>query len=438
VIYRIVLIALALSISTLVLAGPKIQHWKTKNGARVYFVPAPELPMVDIRVVFEAGSSRDGGKPGLALLTNALLSEGTKNMNADQIAELFDGLGAQLSNDSLRDMASVELRSLSDAVKLNKAVDAMAEIIRRPAFRKQAFQRERDRLLVALKAQAESPGKIAEQAFYQAVFGNHPYHTMPTGNEASVKKLTPKMLRQFHDQYYVGNNAVIALVGALHRKSARALAERLIGKLPKGKRAKRLPRVADLGQARRKEIAHPSTQTHILVGQPGITRKDPDYYALYVGNHILGGSGLVSRISDEIREKRGLAYSSYSYFLPMARRGPFQMGLQTRNDQAEQALRILLKTLQQFIDQGPTAEELKSAKKNISGGFALRLNSNRKIATYLSIIGFYELPLDYLDSFVNKVQAVTVADVKKAFAKRVFPAHLATVIVGGSQHARAD
>eukprot|EP00487_Bulimina_marginata_P002359 TRINITY_DN15484_c0_g1_i1.p1 TRINITY_DN15484_c0_g1~~TRINITY_DN15484_c0_g1_i1.p1 ORF type:complete len:134 (+),score=34.08 TRINITY_DN15484_c0_g1_i1:194-595(+) len=133
------------------------------------------------------------------------------------------------------------------------------------------------------------------------------------------------------------------------------------------------------------------------MGQPGINRADPDYFALYVGNHILGGSGLVSKLSDEIREKRGLSYSVYSYFRPMRQWGPYQFGLQTRNDQAEEALDVLKNTLKTFIADGPSEDELIAAKQNITGGFALRVDSNSKIADYLAMIGFYGLPLDYLE-----------------------------------------
>ncbi len=161
-----------------------------------------------------------------------------------------------------------------------------------------------------------------------------------------------------------------------------------------------------------------------------MSRTDPDYYALYVGNHILGGSGLVSRVSDEIREQRGLAYSAYSYFMPMRVNGPFQMGLQTRNDQADQALTVLRETLQRFINEGPNADELQRAKDNIIGGFALRLDSNSKITENLAVMGFYGLPLDYLDRFIERVETVTLEHVRDAFQRRVHPERLIVVRVG--------
>jgi len=186
-----------------------------------------------------------------------------------------------------------------------------------------------------------------------------------------------------------------------------------------------------LSAAAERHIEHPSSQTHILIGQPGMRRDDPDYFALYVGNYVLGGGGLVSRLNAEVREKRGLSYSVYSYFLPMAQQGPFQMGLQTRNDQADEALKVLRATLAQYVTEGPTAAELEAAKKNITGGQALRIDSNRKILEYLAVIGFYDLPLDYLETFNAKVEALTLDRIHDAFERRLQPERMLTVRVGG-------
>jgi zinc protease len=189
--------------------------------------------------------------------------------------------------------------------------------------------------------------------------------------------------------------------------------------------------VSELADAQLIQQTYPSTQTTILMGQPGISRDDPDYFPLYVGNHILGGSGLVSQLSDELREKRGLTYGVYSYFRPMQQLGPYQFALQTRNEKAQEALQVLRDTLTAFIEKGPTEADLASAKQNITGGFALRVDSNSKIADYLAMIGFYDLPLDYLDSFNDKVNAVTVAQIKDAFERRVNADKMLTVLVGG-------
>jgi len=411
-------------------AAPAIQHWTTANGARVYFVPSPELPMVDVQVIFDAGGSRDGDKEGIAQLTNNMLDEGAGKLNADEIAERFENLGAQFGTSSHRDMAVTSLRSLTDPKLLQPALETYALILHDPTFPQDSFDRVRNQMLISLQAQQQSPGSIASKAFYKALYDDHPYASPILGTEDSLNELDRDDAIDFHKRYYVARNAVVAIVGALDRAGTEALVDTLVSALPAGEAPLPLPKVKPLTDAVSVHIDFPSTQTHVLIGQPGMTRDDPDYYPLYVGNHILGGSGLVSRISDEVREKRGLSYSAYSYFTPMRYKGPFTLGLQTRNEQTQEAISVMRETLQDFIDDGPTEKELKASKQNITGGFPLRISSNGKIADNLSSIGFYNLPLDYLDTFNDHVDAVTVEQIKAAFKNRVHPDKMVTVTVG--------
>ena len=162
-----------------------------------------------------------------------------------------------------------------------------------------------------------------------------------------------------------------------------------------------------------------------------MARNDPDFYPLYLGNFVLGGSGLVSRLSQEVREKRSLSYSVYSYFMPLREPGPFLLGLQTKNSQRAEALAVVRRVLKEFVEKGPTPEELAAAKKNVTGGFPLRIDSNRKIAEYLTVIGFYNLPLTYIDDFIPRIEAVTAEQIRDAFRRRVHPERMLTVVVGG-------
>jgi zinc protease len=191
-----------------------------------------------------------------------------------------------------------------------------------------------------------------------------------------------------------------------------------------------LPPVAELSAGVVRTIGHDATQAHIMIGAPGIRRDDPDYFPLFVGNYILGGGGFASRIIEEVRQKRGLAYSAYSYFFPLKREGPFLIGMQTQRDQAGEALEVVRRTLREFVAGGPTEQELQAAKQNIVGGFPLRIDSNRKIHDYLSVIGFYRLPLSYLDDFVRNVERVTVSGIRDAFLRRINPDRMVTVVVG--------
>lgn len=422
---------LTIIVTTTAVASPDIEQWTTDKGAKVYYVNAPELPMVDIKLVFNAGSARDGLLPGTARMTSAMLDEGAAGLDADQIAAAFADVGAKYGASSERDMAVLSLRSLTEPKALEQALNTFTTVLSKPDFPPFSFRRIQQQLLSGLQAEKQSPSAMAARAFYKNLYGDHPYATMPAGDSESVSRLTVADLKRFYQQFYVANNAVIVIVGAVDKAQAGQIAEQVVSGLPAGEAAPALPQVDQLKQAQQVKISHPASQTTIVMGQPGISRDDADYFALYVGNHILGGGGLVSRLNDEIREKRGLSYSVYSYFRPMQQLGPYQFGLQTRNDQAQQALEVMQNTLKRFIENGPDEAELIAAKQNITGGFALRVDSNSKIADYLSMIGFYGLPLDYLDSFNDKVNAVTVADIKAAFSRRINADKMLTVLVGG-------
>ncbi|HEC13737.1 MAG TPA: insulinase family protein [Acidiferrobacteraceae bacterium] len=413
-------------------AGLPIEQWETKKGAQVLFVESRGLPMVQFQLVFDAGSARDVGRQaGIAKLTNQMLKQGAGGLDADDIATRFGDVGAQFSVDSQRDMATLSLRSLSDTSALDPAVDLLAKILASPSFSEKSLQRERVRALTRLELERQSPSEIAQRRFYERLFAGHPYQQYPSGDARGLKAIGRKDLVDYHRQYYVAANAVIAIIGDISQRQAKDIAERLVGGLPKGQAAPPIPPVPMRKSASREYIAFPSKQSHIFMGQPGIKRKDPDYFPLYVGNYTLGGGGLVSRLSEEVREKKGLAYSVYSYFLPMRALGPFTVGLQTKNSQIDKALAIVNRVIKEFVETGPSAEELDAAKKNLSGGFPLRIDSNQKIAEYLALIGFYGLPLSYLDDFVAKVEAVTVEQVRDAYRRRVHPERMLTVIVGG-------
>jgi len=407
-----------------------IKTWQTGNGAKVVFVQANELPMLDVHVVFDAGSARDGKLPGLANFTHGMLDKGAGDWTTDQIAERVDSVGASISGSVARDMAVLTLRCLTDDSIQNKALATLQTILQQPRFLEQELQRERKQLLIGLQNEQQSPGDIIDKLFYKNLYKQHPYATPVSGDIDSAKRLNRDALLAFYKQYYVASNAVIAMVGAVDETRARQIAEQLTAGLPRGQRAKRVSSVPELKEAQLVEHQHPSSQTHVMLGQPGMQRGDKDYFALYVGNHILGGSGFSSRIVDEVREKRGLAYSSYSYFIPMRDKGPFLLGLQTKNTQAKEALKVLHETLDKFIKEGPTEAELEHAIKNITGGFPLRIDSNKDIVGYLAMLGFYDLPLDYLQTFNRNVSQVSREKIMQAFRTRIQPERMITVMVG--------
>ncbi|MBY0268692.1 MAG: insulinase family protein [Burkholderiales bacterium] len=412
-----------------------IEQWRTSSGAKVLFVANRDLPMLDVSVDFPAGSGYDTReKAGVAAMTNGMLRLGADGLGEDDIARRFADIGAVLGGRFDSDRAGLSLRTLSDPRQRGPALDLLTRILRAPEFPAAVLSREKARQIGALKEADLKPDSQAGRLFYQLAFRNHPYALRSVGEVDTVGGMTREDLLAFYRQHYVAERAVVAIMGDVSRAEAGAIAEQLTRGLQRSAAAAAaLPPVAPLEGAITRVVAHPAAQSHILIGAPGIRRSDPDYFPLFVGNHILGGGGFVSRINEEVRQKRGLAYSAYSYFSPQQAPGPFVIGMQTRRDQADEALAVVRKTLRDFVSDGPTEKELLAAKQNIVGGFPMRIDSNRKIHEYLAVIGFYGLPLSYLDDFVANVERVTVADIRAAFARHVDPDRLVTVVVGADK-----
>ena len=410
-------------------ATPSIQHWQSASGSKVLFVEDRDIPMLDVAVSVPAGSRYDS-KSGLASMTHEMLDLGAGGMDENAISGGMADMGAELDGSIDQDMASVTLRTLSHPEERDKALDIMAKVLQHPTFPDEILSRGKARVIAALKEDETKPESIASRAFYKAVFGKHPYALPIAGNVAGVGAISDQDVKEFYRTHYNAARAVVAIMGDVTVKEAHEIADRLTKDLPVSDEPLPMPAVDMQIKPVEERIPHPATQSHILIGAPGISRTDPDYFTLYVGNYILGGGGFVSRLMNEVREKRGLAYSVYSYFFPLGQPGPFQIGLQTKKDQADEALALVRKTLDKFVAEGPTEDELKAAKQNIIGGFPLRIDSNRKILGYLSVIGFYDLPLNYLDDFTRRVDSVTVSQIKDAFARHIHPDAMATVIVG--------
>ncbi|WP_421683321.1 insulinase family protein [Stutzerimonas urumqiensis] len=390
-----------------------IQSWTTEEGAKVLFVEAHQLPMFDLRLTFAAGSSQDAGEPGLAMLTNAMLNEGIAGKNVTEIAQGFERLGALFGNGSYRDMAVASLRSLSDEDKRQQAVELFSQVVGAPTFPQESLERIRNQVLAGFEFQKQNPGKLASDALFESLYGDHPYAHPSEGTPESIPKIDVNDLNAFHDRAYTAGNAVIALVGDLTRDEAQAIAAQVSSALHEGPA---LPPLAS-PQAPKPGLEHiefPSSQTHLLLAQLGIERGDPDYPALYLGNQILGGGGFGTRLMEEIREKRGLTYGVYSGFSPMAEAGPFMINLQTRAELADGTLALVKRLVSEYLEKGPTEAELEQAKREVAGSFPLTTASNADIVGQLGSIGFYDLPLTYLEDFTQAIQALSVEDVRRA------------------------
>ena len=408
-----------------------IQHWTTTSGARVYFVSNADLPILDVSVEFPAGSAFDTVETsGLASMTNAMLRKGVAGLGEDVIAQQFADIGAQVRDSFDSDKAGIAVRTLSDRRRRDAALSLFARVLAEPGFPAEVLAREKVRAISSIRESDLKPDTVANRTFSRLVYGKHPYALRASGEVDTLSRLQRDDLVRFYQRHYAAPYAVVAIMGNVGREEAEAIAEQLTAGLPKtSAAAPQIPPVPALETGIERIIAHPATQSHILIGAPGVRRDDPDYFPLFVGNYILGGGGFVSRLIEEVRSKRGLAYSAYSYFAPQARKGPFFIGLQTRRDQATESLLVVRETLSRFLTDGPTEAELRAAKNNIIGGFPMRIDSNRKMHGYLGMIGFYRLPLTYLEDFVPNVDKVTVGDIRSAFGRRVDADRLVTVVV---------
>lgn len=425
-------------------AGMPIQHWSLSTGAQVYLITTPNLPMLDVQVDFDAGSRRDpadltGVSSAVAMMVSKGVHEslGRASLDENQLGEAWADLGATFMASSSQDRFSFRLRTLTDPTLLGAAIELAAQQMSSPSFDAKIFIRERDKALAGLKESLTQPGTVAGRAFAKALYPDHPYGALVTPQSLLATQISD--VQDFYKNYITPCSARISMVGNVSRERATQIAESLMAQFEKQKGCANLApitRVKDLQTPSEQRITFDSAQAHVLIGAPAIDRADPDYFPLTVGNYVLGGGGFVSRLTEQVREKRGLSYSVYSYFAPAKQAGPFTIGLQTRPDQALQAVTLSREIVAEFVKNGPTPAELKAAKDNLMGGFALRLDSNKKLLDNLANIAWNDLPLNYLDTWVTEVQRVSIDDIRTAFKKHVHPDVMATVIVGGKYETR--
>ena len=425
---KTILISALILFSNISVAKINIEHWKTSNGASIYFIENHDLPIVDINVDFRAGSVKDTKqKSGAASLTNHLMVMGSGGIDEEDLANQFTDLGAQLNSSFNQDKSGFSLRTLSD--KKNEAIDLLALVLHKPNFDKKILEREKKRYISSISQSDVMPATIASKAFMSALYGDHPYGLSSSGEADTIEKIIKKDLDNFYKNNYLSNELSIVIVGDISQKEAEGIGQKISFGFTENKMVSSIPLVRDK-KGEEIRINHPAKQAHLYYGAPIIKRGYPDFLSLYLGNYILGGGGFVSRLTQVIREDRGLAYSVYSYFMPYIEAGPFQIGVQTKKNQVNQAKDLIEKTVSDFIKNGPTSSELKRAKDFMIGGFPLKLDSNKSILEYVSMMAFYKYPLDYLDTFTKKIDKITAEEIKSAFQRRVDMNKFSTVIVG--------
>jgi zinc protease len=423
-----------------------VEHWTQPSGVQVFLAQSPGIPMVDVQIDFDAGSRRDPARQaGLASVTASVAGKGVRAvgtqaaLDENALGEAWADLGASFSSAASGDRMSFSLRSLTYPDLLAKATQLAARELAEPAFPAAIWARERSTLTAALKEANTRPATLVARAFNTAVYGQHPYGFEMT--ETTLARIVVADMQAFYREMVQPCRAKVTVVGALDRVQADALVSTLFARLVLVNPAKAgacpalpaVPEVAALDKPVEQRIAFDSAQAHVLIGQPGYKRDDPDFFALTVGNYILGGGGFVSRLTHEVREKRGLSYSVYSYFSPGQHAGAFTLGLQTRPDQAAQAVKVSQDVVADFVANGPLDAELKAAKDNLIGGFALRIDTNRKLLDNIANIAWNQLPLNYLDTWTQQIDKVTAADIKAAFARKLQPQKMVTVVLGAGE-----
>lgn len=406
------------------------------NGLTVLVLEQHSLPIVQIRALIKAGSAQDPSeKAGLANLVASLLDEGTGTRTAKQIAEQIEFVGGTLAAKAFEDFTTASARVLKKDTELG--FELVADILRRPAFTEQELKRVRSQILGEIASEKDDPGLVADKAFNQLVFDGHPYRWPVNGTEASLPKITRVDILRFYSREYLPNQTILAIVGDITIEQARAQVAKHFGSWKRG-----TPPARTVGSPRPIEqpvvrlIEKDLTQATIMVGHLGISRTNPDFYAVTVMNYILGAGGFSSRLMDSIRDNQGLAYGVGSAFEAKLMPGPFMISLQTRNETANQAIAGVLTELNGITDAPVTDEELADAKAYLIGSFPLRLDTTAKLAEVLSQVEFYGLGPDYFTQYPQWIERVTKEDVLRVAKQYLHPNGYALVVVGNLAKAK--
>ena len=390
------------------------------------------LPMVSIELLIDAGSRYDGAnQEGLANLTSKLLTYGTKRRTAVQISETLDFIGAGLEAGSGQDVASISMTVLKK--DLATGLELLADVLTASTFPPAEIDRQKQEIIASLKAMEEDPGAVAQRTFAAALFPGSPYGRLVEGTEASVKSLQQKSLKEFYARYYRPNRSIMAVVGDVSEQEISQALNQAFRGWSKGEPSGQPLVPAKIGAPQVLRVNRDLTQANIIMGHNGVSRGNPDYYAIQVMNYILGGGGFSSRVMDSIRNERGLAYSVYCYFSAEKSHGSFQFIMQTKNETAQEAIRLANEEIQRIRGQPVTEQEMNDAKDYLIGSFPLRFDTNRKVASFLTQVEFFQLGLDYPERYGDLIGKVSRADVQRVAKQYLQPEKLITVIVGNQQ-----
>ncbi len=406
------------------------QRYQLPNGLVWLFSHQSDLPMVTLDLTIKAGGFFDPPKKeGLANLTASLVRYGTKTRTAQQIAEDIDFLGASLTSSAGRDVANLKLTVLKK--DLPASLKIFQDVLLNPIFPASELQSMVQRLKGTLKSQEDDPGIVAARAFRRTLFGDHPFGLPQIGTADSLSRITQIDLVKYHRQLYRPNNAILTIVGDLTQEEAQKIVAEFFGSWQTGELpptpAPPTPRPT---QPTLVKIDKDITQANIILGEIGLSRSDPDFYAFQVMNYILGGGGFASRLMDNIRDNRGLVYNVNSSFEPGLQPGPFDINLETKNPSAGEAVIEVLKELDRIRRELVDESELADAKSYLIGSLPMKMDSNAKRAALLGYIELHGLGLDYPWRYPDILNAITRDDVLQAARKHIDPEKYVLVVVG--------
>ncbi|MEK6743759.1 MAG: pitrilysin family protein [Nitrospirota bacterium] len=404
-----------------------------KNGMVLLLSEKHEIPMVTVSMAIKAGSVVEpGGKPGLASLTASLLTQGTAKRTASQISREIDFIGGSLSVSGGDDYASAGLRVLKKDIKTG--FDLLSDVLMHPVFDQKEIDRKVKETLAAIQQQKEEPAVIAGEAFTKAVFGSHPYGKTSDDVAAFLPKLVRQDVLDFYARRYGPNDVIIAVVGDVTEKEIVSLLKEQFKGWKNAERTEmERTKPPVIGSVIVKKLDKNITQANIAMGHVGISRENPDYYAVMIMNYILGGGGFSSRLMDNIRDNRGLAYDVHSSFSAQKDPGPFRAWMQTKSESANESIDEIFKELKRIRTEPVSEKELADAKAYLTGSFPLRMDTYAKIAGMLTAIEIYNLGMDYPQKYPALINAVTREDILRVAKKYIDPDRMVIVVLGNQE-----
>jgi zinc protease len=408
------------------------------NGIVLVVSERPGVPMVVVDILIDAGSINETAEnAGLANLTAELLTSGTKTQSAVEIAEEADFIGSSLTTTSDYDFTEIELIVLKKY--LARGLHILGDIIINPTFPQEEIEDTVREIQGELKKNEEDPGWLAEREFLKALYVDHPYGRIAEGNEESILRINRPDIINFHSKYYVPNGTTISIAGDITLEEAKNLIENSFGTWKKKEiNRNSIPPPPALEKTKSLKLDRKVTQANIILGHLGITRDNPDYYPLQVMNYILGGGGFSSRLVNDIRDKRGLAYSVGSTYLSRKYSGNFQVVLQTKNPSALDAVKLVLENMRRISENEVSDEELDDAKAYLIGSLPLSIETDREVAENMSLLEFYGLGLGYFDKYRDQIKSVSKQDVLRVAQKYLHPDRYVLVIVGNLKEINSD